>query len=103
MVYIEKMIKTIITVIGAIMFCALLGLAFPVLREPLLFLWTTIWTIFKGFFFADVLQKWILYLVIAGGITALGFWIGRRQEKKIWLVVSIVMDIVMFIGFWNYK
>lgn len=103
MVYIEKIIKTIITVIGAIMLCALLGLAFPVLRESLLFLWTTIWTIFKEFFFVDVLKKWLLYIVIAGGITACGFWIGSKQENKIWKVVSIVLDVITFIGFWNYK
>ena len=85
------------------MFCALLGLAFPVLREPLLFLWTTIWTIFKEFFLVDVFKKWLLYIVIAGGITACGFWIGSKQENKIWKVVSIVLDVITFIGFWNYK
>lgn len=101
-IHIEKICNTIITVIGVIIFCAILG-GFPVMQESLLFWWTTIWTIFKEFFFVDVLKKWILYIAIAGGITACGFWIGRKQEKKIWMVVSIIFDVITLIGFWNYK
>jgi len=101
--YIEKIVRTIVTVIGAILFYIILGVCFPILREPLLFWWTTIWTIFKEFFFIDVLKKWLLYIAIAGGITAFGFWVGSRQEKKIWMVVSVVFDVITFIGFWNYK
>ena len=99
MVYIEKIIKSIITVIGVIILCVLLGLTFPVLREPLLFWSATIWTIFKEFFFIDVLKEWLLYIAIAGGVTACGFWVGSKQENKIWKIVSIVFDVITFIGF----
>lgn len=102
-IYIEKIIRTIVTVIGVILFCIILAVCFPVMREPLLFLWTTIWTVFKEFFFVDVLKKWLLYIVIAGGVTACGFWIGSKQENKIWKVVSIVLDVITFIVFWYHK
>ena len=103
MVRIEKIGRTIVTVVGVVLFCAIIGFCFPVMQKPLIFWWTTIWTIFKEFFFVDVLKKWILYIAIAGGITACGFWIGRKQEKKIWMVVSIIFDVITLIGFWNYK
>lgn len=103
MLYIEKIIRTIVTVIGVILFCIILGVCCPVLREPLLFWWTTIWAVFKAFFLVDVLKKWLLYILVAGVITTLGFWIGSKQEKKIWMVVSVVFDVIAFIGFWNYK
>ena len=102
-IHINRICKTIITIIGILIFFIILGFCFPVMQEPLLFWWTTIWTIFKEFFFVDVLKKWLLYIAIAGGITACGFWIGRKQEKKIWLSVSTVLDAITFIGFWNYK
>ena len=103
MVYIEKIIKTIVTVIGAFLFCIILGVCFPVMRELILLLWTTIWTVFKELFFVDVFKKWLLYIIIAEVITVVGFRIGRKQEKKIWMFVSIILDVITFIGFWNYK
>ena len=102
MVYIEKIIRTIVTVIGVIIFCVILGFCFPVLREPLLFWLTTIWIVFKEFFLVDVLKKWLLYIVIATFITVLGFWISRKKEKKIWIAVSVIFDVISFIGFLNY-
>lgn len=103
MIYIEKIFRTIVTVIGVILFCIILAVCFPVMREPLLFLWTTIWTVFKELFFVDVFKKWLLYIVIAGAITVVGFRIGRKQENKIWMFVSIVLAVITFIGFLNYK
>lgn len=79
-----------------------MGFCFPVLREPLLFWLTTIWIVFKEFFLVDVLKKWLLYIVIATFITVLGFWISRKTEKKIWIAVSVIFDVISFIGFLNY-
>ena len=88
-IYIEKIKNTIITIAGVAIFCLILAVCFPILREPFLFIWTTIWMVFREFFFEDVARKWGLYLIIAIVFTAGGVIISYHTEQKIWVLGGI--------------
>lgn len=95
----NRIVKTIITVVGTIIFCAIIALFVPVLREPFLLLLTMAWQIIKAFFLEDIVKAIALYLVIAGIIAALGFTISAKTENKIWGIVSVLLDIITLIAF----
>ena len=68
------------------------------MREPLLFLGNAIWLIFKEFFMNDVIKQWGIYLIVAFIITATGITISRKTEKKIWMFISLFLDVLCLIG-----
>ena len=94
----EKILKTILTVIGTIAICFVVALFNPYLKDAFILLFNVSWEEFKLFFLEDTVKSVIIYVVIAIIVTACGFGISHKTEKKIWSVVSIVVDILGLIG-----
>lgn len=85
--------NTFITIVGVIVVCFIFSMFVPELREPFLFILNTVWLIVKNFFLEDAVKSIVLYIVIALIITGIGFGISAKVENKIWLVVSLIVDV----------
>ena len=43
----------------------------------------------------DIIQEWGLYIVIAIVVFFLGGSISVKTERKIWVIVSIILDLIL--------
>lgn len=91
----NKISKTVLTVVLLIVFCFILTLVFPILREPMYLIWFSIVRVFEAFFMQDIIQEWGLYIVIAIVVFFLGGSISVKTERKIWVIVSIILDLIL--------
>lgn len=90
----NKIKNTLITIVGVIVICFIFSIFIPDLRESFLFFLNTEWLIVKEFFLEDAVKSVVIYIVIALIITCLGFGISAKTEKKIWSVVSLIVDVM---------
>ena len=91
----NKISKTVLTVVLLIVFCFILTLVFPILREPMYLIWFSIVRVFEAFFMQDIIQEWGPYIVIAIVVFFLGGSISVKTERKIWVIVSIILDLIL--------
>jgi len=90
--------ETIISILGTIALCAIACLLIPELRTPMLFLADVIYKLFNQFYLEDTILSVLFYIIIALFFTLLGVSISSRTENKIWIVVSILVNIVGLIS-----
>lgn len=66
----------------------------PQLRELILFFINILWEVFKSFFLKDFLYKKLVYLGLLIFANILGFYLTRKQKRKLLYCVGGGLDII---------
>lgn len=90
----NKIKRVFFSIVWVFVFCLIISVFIPQLREPFLFFLNAEWLILKNFFLEDTIKSVVLYIVIALIITGLGFGISTKTEKKIWSIVALIIDVI---------
>lgn len=75
------------------MFCVI-GLFFPALRLPLIFIGKLFWMVIKTFFLADAIKTVLIYLVLAVLFAGVMGYIGHKTENYLWTLSALVVDVL---------
>lgn len=85
-------------IVFIIIFCFVIALAIPGLREGFYNLWLIIWTVIKQFFLKDIVKTLLIYFLLASVVTVIGETITRKTENKLWRYTAIILDIIGLLG-----
>jgi len=96
---VDKIVKTVLTVIGISAFGVALYILFPPIRTSLLFIVNTIWIVIKEFFLRDILKKYVVYIILWCAVALIFGYVSRKTENGLWNLVTLlflVLEILVY-------
>ena len=89
----EKIWKTILSVILVFGFGRVICLFVPLLEKPMFLLFDVLWKVFRDFFLWDILEMYVLYIVLfVISLIVLGH-VSKHKKNVLWKIVSVILKV----------